>query len=161
MSDNEVFWCNLLVCTVFEASILGFFVRARYWRQICWRVIGSLACVPKYCQQSSLCWEFCYIKVSRSPVRTPLYSSDQALPLCRCPSFAAVLLRRLQQLFRSAGISQRLYDEFLEPMLLVLPMCPGEDCSAAAALSCFQYFALEHQVLSMSFRHTVKCSGNV
>ncbi|CAM9900226.1 unnamed protein product, partial [Hapterophycus canaliculatus] len=30
-------------------------------------------------------------------------------------------------------------------MLLVLPMCPGEDCSAAAALSCFQYFALEHQ----------------
>ena len=49
-------------------------------------------------------------------------------------------------------------------MLLVLPMCPGEDCSAAAALSCFQYFALEHQVLSMSFRHTVKwlkltCTG--
>lgn len=33
-------------------------------------------------------------------------------------------------------------------MLLVLPMCPGEDCSAAAALSCFQYFALEHQVSS-------------
>ncbi|CAN0399799.1 unnamed protein product, partial [Laminaria digitata] len=52
---------------------------------------------------------------------------------------------RLTQLFRSAGVSQRLYDEFLEPMLLVLPMCPGEDCSAAAALSCFQYFALEHQ----------------
>lgn len=49
------------------------------------------------------------------------------------------------QLFREAGVSQRLYDEFLEPMLLVLPMCPGEDCSAAAALSCFQYFALEHQ----------------
>eukprot|EP00903_Cladosiphon_okamuranus_P014865 g13764.t2 len=50
-----------------------------------------------------------------------------------------------RELFRRAGISQRLYDEFLEPMLLVLPMCPGEDCSAAAALSCFQYFALEHQ----------------
>eukprot|EP00752_Nemacystus_decipiens_P010064 g8968.t1 len=50
-----------------------------------------------------------------------------------------------RELFKSAGISQRLYDEFLEPMLLVLPMCPGEDCSAAAALSCFQYFALEHQ----------------
>ena len=47
MSDNEVFWCNLLVCTVFEVSILGFFVRARYWRQICWRVLGSLACVAK------------------------------------------------------------------------------------------------------------------
>lgn len=51
-----------------------------------------------------------------------------------------------EQLFRNAGVSQRLYDDFLEPMLLVLPMCPGEDCSAAAALSCFQYFALEHQV---------------
>ncbi|CAN0102086.1 unnamed protein product [Ectocarpus sp. 12 AP-2014] len=50
-----------------------------------------------------------------------------------------------RELFRNAGVSQRLYDEFLEPMLLVLPMCPGEDCSAAAALSCFQYFALEHQ----------------
>lgn len=52
----------------------------------------------------------------------------------------------MPQLFRNAGVSQRLYNEFLEPMLLVLPMCPGEDCSAAAALSCFQYFALEHQV---------------
>lgn len=52
------------------------------------------------------------------------------------------------KLFREAGVSQRLYDEFLEPMLLVLPMCPGEDCSAAAALSCFQYFALEHQARS-------------
>lgn len=57
-----------------------------------------------------------------------------------------VLLLVVWQLFRNAGVSQRLYDGFLEPMLLVLPMCPGEDCSAAAALSCFQYFALEHQV---------------
>ncbi|CAN0063244.1 unnamed protein product, partial [Discosporangium mesarthrocarpum] len=50
-----------------------------------------------------------------------------------------------KELFCKAGVSSNLYDEFLEPMLLVLPMCPGEDCSAAAALSCFQYFALEHQ----------------
>lgn len=57
-----------------------------------------------------------------------------------------------EKLFRNAGVSQRLYDEFLEPMLLVLPMCPGEDCSAAAALSCFQYFALEHQVCINLFR---------
>jgi hypothetical protein len=30
-------------------------------------------------------------------------------------------------------------------MMLVLPMAPGEDISAAAALSCFSFFALEHQ----------------
>lgn len=35
-----------------------------------------------------------------------------------------------RELFR--GLSPRLYEEFIEPMLLVLPMCPGEDCSAAA-----------------------------
>lgn len=35
-------------------------------------------------------------------------------------------------------LSPVLYEEFIEPMLLVLPMCPGEDCSAAAvrALPC-------------------------
>ena len=30
-------------------------------------------------------------------------------------------------------------------MLLVLPMAPGYDISAAAALSCFDFFALAHQ----------------
>jgi len=44
-----------------------------------------------------------------------------------------------------AAARARLYDEFLEPMLLVLPMAPGHDVSAAAALSCFSFFALEHQ----------------
>ena len=29
--------------------------------------------------------------------------------------------------------------------MLVLPMAPGEEVSAAAALSLLQYFALEHQ----------------
>eukprot|EP00466_Bigelowiella_natans_P014405 jgi/Bigna1/85279/estExt_fgenesh1_pg.C_30133 len=44
-----------------------------------------------------------------------------------------------------AGVSDALYDRFLEPMLLVLPMAPGAEISAAAALSCFSFFALEHQ----------------
>lgn len=44
-----------------------------------------------------------------------------------------------------APLSAALYSQFIEPMLLTLPMCPGEDCSAAAALSLFSYFALEHQ----------------
>ena len=46
-------------------------------------------------------------------------------------------------LFRgSAKISDTLYSELVEPLLAVLPMCPGYDCSAAAALSCFHAFAL-------------------
>ena len=44
-----------------------------------------------------------------------------------------------------APVSPQLYEEFLLPMLLVLPMAPGYDISAAAALSCFSFFALEHQ----------------
>ena len=50
-----------------------------------------------------------------------------------------------RELFKQAGMSAQLYDQFILPLLLVLPMCPGEDCSAAAALSLFSYFALEHQ----------------
>jgi uncharacterized protein with NAD-binding domain and iron-sulfur cluster len=42
-------------------------------------------------------------------------------------------------------VSRKLYEEFLLPMLLVLPMAPGYDISAAAALSCFDFFALAHQ----------------
>lgn len=42
-----------------------------------------------------------------------------------------------------AGISPRLYDELVSPLLHVLPMTPGYDCSAAAALSCFHVFALQ------------------
>ena len=46
-------------------------------------------------------------------------------------------------LFRgSAKISDTLYSELVEPLLSVLPMCPGYDCSAAAAISCFHAFAL-------------------
>jgi uncharacterized protein with NAD-binding domain and iron-sulfur cluster len=42
-----------------------------------------------------------------------------------------------------AGISKNLYEELIEPMLSVLPMCPDYDCSAAAVLSCFHVFALQ------------------
>lgn len=47
-------------------------------------------------------------------------------------------------LFRSiAGVTPRLYEELVSPLLHVLPMTPGYDCSAAAALSCFHVFALQ------------------
>jgi uncharacterized protein with NAD-binding domain and iron-sulfur cluster len=42
-----------------------------------------------------------------------------------------------------AGVSPRLYQELVSPLLHVLPMTPGYDCSAAAALSCFHVFALQ------------------
>ena len=41
------------------------------------------------------------------------------------------------------GVSANLYDELVAPMLHVLPMAPGDDVSAAAALSCFHVFALQ------------------
>lgn len=47
-------------------------------------------------------------------------------------------------LFRSiAGVTPGLYEELVSPLLHVLPMTPGYDCSAAAALSCFHVFALQ------------------
>jgi uncharacterized protein with NAD-binding domain and iron-sulfur cluster len=49
-----------------------------------------------------------------------------------------------ESLFRSiAGVTPTLYDELVSPLLHVLPMTPGYDCSAAAALSCFHVFALQ------------------
>jgi hypothetical protein len=49
-----------------------------------------------------------------------------------------------EQLFLTlAGISPTLYRELVTPLLHVLPMTPGYDCSAAAALSCFHVFALQ------------------
>ena len=48
------------------------------------------------------------------------------------------------ELFKSrAGVTDGLYEEFISPLLHVLPMTPGYDCSAAAALSCFHVFALQ------------------
>jgi uncharacterized protein with NAD-binding domain and iron-sulfur cluster len=43
----------------------------------------------------------------------------------------------------TAGVSTTLYQELVSPLLHVLPMTPGYDCSAAAALSCFHVFALQ------------------
>jgi len=46
-------------------------------------------------------------------------------------------------LFRKAGVTDKIYEELVSPLLHVLPMCPAYDCSAAAALSCFHVFALQ------------------
>jgi uncharacterized protein with NAD-binding domain and iron-sulfur cluster len=49
-----------------------------------------------------------------------------------------------ENLFLSiAGVTPTLYNELVAPLLHVLPMTPGYDCSAAAALSCFHVFALQ------------------
>ena len=49
-----------------------------------------------------------------------------------------------EELFLSiASVSPTLYRELVSPLLHVLPMTPGYDCSAAAALSCFHVFALQ------------------
>ena len=49
-----------------------------------------------------------------------------------------------EQLFKDrGGVSDALYDELVQPLLHVLPMAPGYDVSAAAALSCFHVFALQ------------------
>jgi len=48
------------------------------------------------------------------------------------------------ELFRSAGISQRLF-EFLESMLLVILFAPSVALSAAASLDALYFFALAHQ----------------
>lgn len=47
-----------------------------------------------------------------------------------------------ETLLKSLGITSALYDHLVSPILHVLPMTPGYDCSAAAALSCFHTFAL-------------------
>jgi uncharacterized protein with NAD-binding domain and iron-sulfur cluster len=50
-----------------------------------------------------------------------------------------------RELFRQYGVSDRLYRESFEPMLLVGLFAPGEQCSAAAALGMLYYFILAHQ----------------
>lgn len=44
---------------------------------------------------------------------------------------------------RIAGVTDKLYDELVAPLLHVLPMAPGVEVSGAAALSCFHVFALQ------------------
>ncbi|KAH9568425.1 hypothetical protein CY35_03G076600 [Sphagnum magellanicum] len=50
-----------------------------------------------------------------------------------------------RELFRRAGVSAKLYHEFLEPILLVTLFAPGEQLSAAAALGALYYYVLAHQ----------------
>ena len=50
-----------------------------------------------------------------------------------------------RELFRQYGVSDKLYKESFEPMLLVGLFAPGEECSAAAALGMLYYFILAHQ----------------
>jgi len=47
-----------------------------------------------------------------------------------------------KQMLDQAGVSPALYNELVLPLLHVLPMTTAEECSAAAALSCFHVFAL-------------------
>lgn len=50
-----------------------------------------------------------------------------------------------RELFQRYGVSERLYTDAFEPMLLVGLFAPGEQCSAAAALGMLYYFILAHQ----------------
>jgi uncharacterized protein with NAD-binding domain and iron-sulfur cluster len=50
-----------------------------------------------------------------------------------------------RDLFRQYGVSERLYTDAFEPMLLVGLFAPGEQCSAAATLGMLYYFILAHQ----------------
>ena len=50
-----------------------------------------------------------------------------------------------RELFKQYRVSERLYKESFEPMLLVGLFAPGEQCSAAAALGMLYYFILAHQ----------------
>lgn len=50
-----------------------------------------------------------------------------------------------RELFKQYGVSERLYKESFEPMLLVGLFAPGEECSAAAAIGMLYYFILAHQ----------------
>lgn len=50
-----------------------------------------------------------------------------------------------RELFKQYGVTERLYQESFEPMLLVGLFAPGEQCSAAAALGMLYYFILAHQ----------------
>jgi uncharacterized protein with NAD-binding domain and iron-sulfur cluster len=64
-------------------------------------------------------------------------NSDEAW--CRYDRLSA------RDLFRQFGVSERLYTDAFEPMLLVGLFAPGEQCSAAATLGMLYYFILAHQ----------------
>ncbi|KST64460.1 hydroxysqualene dehydroxylase [Mastigocoleus testarum] len=97
-----------------------------------------------------------------TPLGTFVYTQFQRLPLVdrlsALPLLYAVIdfdnsdaaWRRYdfvtaRELFKQFGVSQRLYKESFEPMLLVGLFAPGEQCSAAATLGMLYFFILAHQ----------------
>ena len=60
-------------------------------------------------------------------------------------TFAEYDERTARELFREFGVSERLYREFLRPLLLVGLFAPPEELSAAAVLSCLYFYAIAHQ----------------
>ncbi len=62
-----------------------------------------------------------------------------------------------RELFKTYNVSDRLYRDAFEPMLLVGLFAPGEQCSAAATLGMLYYFILAHQ----SDFDVVWCRGTV
>lgn len=80
--------------------------------------------------------------------RLPLAHRLTALPLLgvvadfdprRLDDWARYDNMTARELFAAHGVSQRLYKEAFEPMLLVGLFAPGEECSAAAAMGMLLY----------------------
>ena len=97
-----------------------------------------------------------------TPLGTFIYTRFQRLPLSDRLSALPLLYSLLdfdnsddawrrydcltaRELFKTFGVSARLYKEAFEPMLLVGLFAPGEQCSAAATLGMLYYFILAHQ----------------
>lgn len=97
-----------------------------------------------------------------TPLGTFLYPDFQRLPLADRLSALPLLYSLIdfdnsdaawqrydaitaRELFKTFGVSARLYKDSFEPMLLVGLFAPGEQCSAAAALGMLYYFILAHQ----------------
>ena len=73
-------------------------------------------------------------------------NSDSVLVVTHHPLINELLKRACGDAdshFEHAGIADALYEEFVSPLLHVLPMCPAYNCSSATALSCFHVFALQ------------------
>ncbi|KAK9868775.1 hypothetical protein WJX84_001572 [Apatococcus fuscideae] len=64
-----------------------------------------------------------------------------------CSGLSRLLTGQLcaKELFQRYGVSQRLYDEFLKPLLLVGLFAPPEQISAASMLETFYFYTLAHQ----------------
>lgn len=50
-----------------------------------------------------------------------------------------------REVFRAFGITERAYEEFLKPTLLVGLFAPPEELSAAVAIETLYFYALAHQ----------------